>query len=190
MCTHRQASRAIGILIVSVPLLTFVPPLSQGAPHSRFGFGTQAEESEIQLIDIAVGADGEGLPEGRGSVSDGEKVYLAKCQGCHGPNGGGGPYDQLVGGQKPVKTVGSFWPYATTVFDYTRRAMPFNKPGTLSNDEVYAVTAWILWKNGIIPQDAIMDKSTLTNVRMPNRNGFVPDPRPDVAKPITKSTKK
>ena len=105
------------------------------------------------------------------------------------------PNDQLLGGQgslgpgrTPINTVGSFWPYATTVFDYTRRAMPFNKPDTLTDAEVYAVTAWILWKNNIIAESTVIDKATLPEVQMPNRNGFVFDPRPDV--PAPKSKKK
>ena len=150
------------------------------AAQQRYGFGTKPSDSEIQAIDIAIGPNGEGLPPGKGSVKDGEKVFAGKCAVCHGPNGAGGPYDQLVGGEKPVKTIGSFWPYATTIFDYTRRAMPFNRPGTLTNDEVYAVTAWLLWKNNIIPEDSVMDANTLPKVKMPNRDGFVPDPRPDV----------
>ena len=158
--------------------------LSLGVPgllaQARYGLGTKPTESELQAVDIAVGPQGEGLPPGQGTPAEGEKVYAAKCQACHGRDGGGGPYDQLVGGQKPVKTIGSYWPYATTVFDYTRRAMPFNKPGTLTDSEVYAVTAWLLWKNNIIPQSAVIDKSSLPKVRMPNREGFVDDPRPDV----------
>ncbi len=108
------------------------------AAQQRFDFGTRPSESEIKTVDIAVGPKGEGLPAGKGSVQEGEKVYAAKCVFCHGQNGSGGPYDQLVGGVKPVKTIGSFWPYASTIFDYTRRAMPFNKPGSLTDNEVYA----------------------------------------------------
>jgi S-disulfanyl-L-cysteine oxidoreductase SoxD len=88
--------------------------------------------------------------------------------------------DKLVGGKLPVKTIGSFWPHATTVFDYIRRAQPFNQPGSLTDDEVYAVTAWLLFKNKIIVTDQVIDAETLPKVRMPNRDGFVPDPRSDV----------
>ena len=172
MSTRSCRFLMLALLIASVPALM---------AQSRFGFGTKISESEVKAVDIAVGADGQGLPPGRGTPADGEKVYAAKCEGCHGRDGGGGTYDQLVGGQKPVKTIGSYWPYATTIFDYTRRAMPFNKPGTLTNDEVYAVTAWILWKNNIIAADAVMDKTSLPKVQMPNKNGFVSDPRPDVS---------
>jgi S-disulfanyl-L-cysteine oxidoreductase SoxD len=112
-------------------------------------------------------------------VNEGEKVYVAQCQACHGPKGAGSPADQLAGGvgslatDKPVRTVGSFWPYATTLFDYTRRAMPTTKPLSLTNDEVYAVTAYLLYLNGIIAENAEMNPTTLPHVRMPNRDGFV-----------------
>ena len=110
----------------------------------------------------------------------GETVYAEKCVACHGENGAGKPNDQLVGGrgslsgdQAPVKTVGSFWPYATTLFDYVRRAMPLNAPKSLSDDEVYAVSAYILQLNGIIGEADAMDAQTLPQVRMPNRDGFI-----------------
>ena len=109
----------------------------------------------------------------------GEQVYKAKCIACHGPTGTEGPMDKLVGEKLPVKTIGSFWPYATTVFDYIRRAQPFNQPGSLTDEEVYAVTAWLLFRNNIIAADQVIDAITLPKVRMPNRDGFVPDPRPD-----------
>jgi cytochrome c len=107
-------------------------------------------------------------------------VYLAKCAACHGPTGTEGPSDRLVGEKLPVKTIGSFWPYATAVFDYIRPAQLFDKPGSLTNEEVYAVTAWLLFRNQIIPADQVIDAETLPKVRMPNRDGFVPDPRPEV----------
>ena len=104
---------------------------------------------------------------------------MAKCVACHGPTGTEGPMDKLVGERLPVKTIGSFWPYATTVFDYIRRAQPFDKPGSLTDEEVYALTAWLLFRNNIISADQVIDADTLPKVRMPNRDGFVPDPRPD-----------
>ena len=132
-------------------------------------------------------ADGQGLPEGRGSVQDGDKLYAETCAACHGEKGEGKPADQLVGGfgtlatSKPVRTVGSFWPYATTLFDYIRRAMPFNAPQTLTADQVYAVTAYILYLNNIVPENSVLDAPSLPKVAMPNRGGFTnPDPRPDV----------
>lgn len=170
-----------GSLAVLLSLL--LAPLGwTGSPGygGPYGFGTTPSEAEISAIDIAVGPNGEGLPQGNGTVQDGERIYQVKCAACHGPTGTEGPFDRLVGGSKPVKTIGSYWPHATTIFDYLRRAMPFNAPGSLSDDEVYAVTAWLLWKNQIIPANAVMNATTLPKVRMPNRNGFVPDPRPDV----------
>jgi cytochrome c len=147
--------------------------------HGPFGFGSVPSEAEIKARDIAVGPDGEGLPPGRGTVVAGEQVYKAKCAACHGPTGTEGPMDKLVGERLPVKTIGSFWPYATTVFDYIRRAQPFDKPGSLTDEEVYALTAWLLFRNNIISADQVIDADTLPKVRMPNRDGFVPDPRPD-----------
>lgn len=166
------------VVLTSLPVsLGWAGNRGYGGPY---GFATTPSETEIEVIDIAVGPDGERLPPGKGAVQDGERSYQAKCAGCHGPTGTEGPYDRLVGGPKPVKTIGSYWPYATTIFDYLRRAMPFNAPGSLSDDEVYAITAWLLWKNQIIPPNAVMDATSLPRVQMPNRHGFVPDRRPDV----------
>ena len=148
--------------------------------HGPFGFGSVPSEAEIKARDIAVGPDGEGLPPGWESVSAGEQVYQAKCMACHGPTATEGQLDKLVGEKLPVKTIGSFWPHATTVFDYIRRAQPFDKPGSLSDEEVYVLTAWLLFRSQIIPADQVIDAGTLPKVRMPNRDGFVPDPCPDV----------
>jgi len=145
------------------------------------GLGHPAATEEIAVWDISIGPEGAGLPPGSGTPRQGEAVYAAKCLGCHGEKGAGKPNDQLVGGigtltgeQAPVKTVGSFWPYATTLFDYVRRAMPFDAPKSLSNDEAYAVCAYILQLNGIVEDNAVMDGQSLAKVQMPNRNGFVP----------------
>jgi mono/diheme cytochrome c family protein len=144
------------------------------------GLGRVATPDEIASWDISIGPDGAGLPPGRGTPKQGETVYAEKCLACHGEMGAGKPNDQLVGGrgslsgeQAPVKTVGSFWPYATTLFDYVRRAMPLNAPKSLSDDEVYAVSAYILQLNGIIGEADVMDAQTLPQVQMPNRNGFI-----------------
>ncbi len=156
-----------------------------GAATGRFGLGRLASPEEIAVWDIDVSPDGTGLPPGSGSVEDGAEVYLADCAPCHGPNGEGGPNDALVGseprgsfpfGSTPglTSTIGNYWPYSTTVFDYIRRAMPFDRPGSLSNDEVYAVTAWLLWRNDLISEDAVMDATSLPEVRMPAREFFVP----------------
>ena len=161
---------------VSAPIF-----LSMAALAEAPGLGHPAATEEIAVWDISIGPEGAGLPPGSGTPRQGEAVYAAKCLGCHGEKGAGKPNDQLVGGigtltgeQVSVKTVGSFWPYATTLFDYVRRAMPFDAPKSLSNDEAYAVCAYILQLNGIVEDNAVMDGQSLAKVQMPNRNGFVP----------------
>ena len=142
--------------------------------------GRVATPEEIAAWDISIGPDGAGLPPGKGTPQQGEAVYLAKCLACHGEKGAGKPNDQLVGGrgtlagEAPVKTVGSFWPYATTLFDYVRRAMPLNESKSLSNDEAYAVVAYVLLLNGIIGETEVIDAQALAKVRMPNADGFMP----------------
>jgi cytochrome c len=148
--------------------------------------GRPANQEEIRAWNIDVSPAGEGLPPGQGTVQQGSRVFATKCAGCHGPTGTEGPKDKLVGGQntlqsaKPVKTIGSYWPYATTLYDYINRAMPFNAPQSLTPEEVYSVIAWLLFQNKIIAEDAVIDAHSLPTVQMPNRDGFVPDPRPDV----------
>jgi cytochrome c len=147
-----------------------------------YDFGRPATPDEIKLWDIDVRPDGKGLPEGNGTVAQGKQVFADNCAACHGDSGQGGIKDRLVGGQgtlasdKPIKTVGSFWPYATTLFDYIHRAMPYPTPGSLSDDDTYAVVAFILSLNGIIPADGKVDRASLPNIKMPNRDGFIPDP--------------
>jgi S-disulfanyl-L-cysteine oxidoreductase SoxD len=146
-----------------------------------YGFGRPATPREIAGWDIDISPEGAGLPPGRGDVRQGETIFATKCASCHGAHGEGKPMDRLVGGigtlrdKKPEKTVGSFWPYATTLFDFVRRAMPLNAPQSLTPDEVYSVSAYVLFLNGIVPQDTILDAETLANVKMPNRDGFVSD---------------
>jgi len=144
----------------------------------------------MKLWDIDVRPDGKGLPEGSGTVAHGKSVYEENCEACHGPNGQGGIKDRLAGGQgslateNPIKTVGSYWPYATTLFDYIHRAMPYQAPGSLSVDDTYAVAAYILNLNGILSSDGTLDRNTLPAIKMPNREGFIPDPEfREVAKP-------
>src|ERR1700755_255836 len=157
--------------------------------QSPYGIGRAAMPAEIAGWNIDVGGEGRNLPPGSGSVSRGREVFDQQCAACHGTKGEGGIGDRLVGGQgtlatpKPVRTVGSYWPYAPTLFDYIRRAMPQNAPQSLSNDDVYAVSAYILNLNGLLPSDATLDAKTLSAIKMPNRNMFVGDPRPDVKNP-------
>ena len=151
-----------------------------------YGLGRLATETEINAWNIDVTPNGAGLPSGRGTVQQGAVIFANKCAFCHGPSGTEGPKDRLVGGHgslatsQPVKTIGSYWPYATTLYDYIFRAMPFTAPQSLTSDEVYSLVAWLLHQNGIIPRDAVMDARTLPTIMMPNRDGFVSDPRPDV----------
>jgi mono/diheme cytochrome c family protein len=141
--------------------------------------GRPLTAEEVRKIDITVSPDGRGLPAGSGSVSAGAAVYAKACQSCHGAQGAGKPQDQLTGGVgslasgKPVKTAVSYWPVATTLFDYVRRAMPITSPQSLTNDEVYAVTAYILSIDGIVPSDAVLDAKSLPRVKMPNKDGFI-----------------
>ena len=150
-------------------------------PEWAYDFGRPATPAEIKLWDIDVRSYGTGLPQSSGTVARGKGVYADNCEVCHGANGEGGIKDRLVGGEgslvssKPLKTVGSYWPYATTVFDYIRRAMPYPIPGSLSTDDTYAVTAYILNLNGILPADGKLDQDDLPKIRMPNWDGFVPD---------------
>jgi cytochrome c len=141
--------------------------------------GRVATPAEVAGWDISIAPDGTGLPPGKGTAALGATVYEQRCQSCHGEKGAGQPNDRLVGGQgtlasaRPVKTIGSYWPYATTVFDYVRRAMPYTQSQSLSNDEVYAVTAYLLHLNGIIGANDVVDAQTLPKVKMPNRDNFI-----------------
>jgi cytochrome c len=152
------------------------PAAAQDGP----GLGAPITAEEYAAWDISIQPDGEGLPPGSGTPAAGAEVYAAKCLACHGEEGANGLNDRLVGGHgtlpslQQVRTIGSFWPYASTVFDYIRRAMPFQAPQSLTDDEVYALTAYLLFKNGIIEEDDVMNARTLPRVEMPNRDGFVP----------------
>lgn len=154
--------------------------------QTHYGIGRPATAAEIAGWNIDINREGKNLPAGSGDVAHGRDIFKAQCSACHGENGEGGIGDRLVGGQgtlasaKPIRTVGSYWPYATTLFDYIRRAMPLNAPESLSNDDVYAVSAYVLNLNGIVPDNATLDAKSLAAIRMPNRDGFISDPRPDV----------
>jgi S-disulfanyl-L-cysteine oxidoreductase SoxD len=153
--------------------------LSQASAQQGPGLGVEITAADAAPWDINVQPDGEGLPPGEGNAADGARIYAVKCVACHGVEGAGQPNDRLVGGQgtltelAQVRTIGSFWPYASTVFDYIRRAMPFQAPQSLTNDEVYSLTAYLLALNGIIDEDDEMNARTLARVRMPNRDGFI-----------------
>src|ERR1700740_2657216 len=158
-----------------------------------YGIGRAATPAEIAGWNIDIDREGHNLPPGSGTVGHGHEVFDQQCAACHGAKGEGGVGDQLIGGQgtlatpKPVRTVGSYWPYAPTLFDYIRRAMPQNAPQSLSDEDVYAVSDYILNLNGLLPADATLDARTLAEIKMPNRNGFGGDPRPDVKNPACMS---
>jgi cytochrome c len=163
----------------------FILVLAAAAQAQKVGAGRPASGDELRAWDISISASGRELPPGSGTVAEGREVYDRRCKRCHGDAGKGGDESALVGGQgslatpKPLKTVGSYWPRATTLFDYVRRAMPYKNPGSLPDPQVYAVTAYILNLNGIIKPDEAMNAQTLVKVQMPNRDGFIPDARPD-----------
>ena len=180
---------AIVVAICSATLLASRIPRAA----DQLGVGRPPTAVELKAIDIEVLPDGRGLPSGSGTAERGKTIYANRCVSCHGATGKEGPQDVLVGGRgtlasaKPLKTVGSYWPYATTLWDYINRAMPFDHPGTLPADDVYATTAYLLYLNGIVGERDVLDAAALPRVRMPNRDGFVPDSRPDV--PVEKVEK-
>jgi mono/diheme cytochrome c family protein len=172
---------------VALAVCAAMAAVPASAEPRHYPFGRAPTAAEIAAENIDVRADGQGLPPGQGSVAQGREVFAQTCALCHGDKGQGLLSDRLVGGfgtlqdRNPVRTVGSYWPYATTLFDYVRRAMPFNAPESLTDDQVYAVSAYVLSMNGILPDDAVLNAANLPKIAMPNRNGFVsPDPRPDV----------
>jgi mono/diheme cytochrome c family protein len=167
-------------------------PLGAAAQVSevRYGFGAPATQDELGKF-FSIPPDGRGLPPGSGTAAKGAQVYAQSCAACHGDQLQGNPQkgiggDRLIGGRDtlgtktPVKTVESYWPYATTLFDYVKRAMPFSAPGSLSDDDVYAVVAYILSQAKIIQPTDTLNATTLPKIAMPNRDGFVPDPRPEI----------
>lgn len=180
------------VALVGVGLAAGV--LSADAENTkRFGLGREATAAEVKAWDIDVRPDGQGLPEGKGSVSDGERIFTEQCAACHGDFGEGvDRWPPLVGGRgtlksdNPVKTIGSYWPYASTVFDYIKRAMPFGNAQSLSDNDVYAVTAYLLYMNEIVDKDDfVLSKSNFGSIKMPNVGNFMPDNRmkTPVAKP-------
>lgn len=170
------AAPALAVTLAAAFLMLAAPALAQQGPK----LGKPIAAEDLAPWDISIGPDGAGLPPGSGTVQQGEATFAAKCQPCHNAKGAGTPNDRLVGGQgslpgdkPPVKTVGSFWPYATTLFDYIRRAMPLNESKSLTNDEVYGLVAYLLNLNGVVAEGETMNAQTLPKVAMPNREGFV-----------------
>lgn len=141
--------------------------------------GHPATAEEVAALSINVFPDGRGLPEGSGSVTQGANIYQSKCIACHGTGGLGGSAEPLAGAEMgltdewPEKTIGTFWPYATTLYDFTRRSMPMTAPGSLNNDETYALTAYLLYLNNIVAEDLVLNKETIMQVMMPNADGFI-----------------
>lgn len=171
--------------------LAAVATASHAGDGLKFGLGTQATEEQVKAWNIDVRPDGVDAPVGQGTALEGEEVYLMQCAHCHGEFAeGAGRYPVLMGGEgsldgtRPEKTVGSYWPYASTLYDYIHRAMPFGNAQSLSPDETYAITAFLLWMNGIVDEDFVVSNETIGDIEMPNAGNFVDDPRPD-AQPET-----
>jgi S-disulfanyl-L-cysteine oxidoreductase SoxD len=165
--------------LLTVVLLSAILPAQHVLAGDTYGLGRPASREEIAGWNIDISPDGVGLPPGRGDVAQGEAIFGAKCAACHGAHGEGKPMDRLVGGfgtvfdKKSERTIGSFWPYATTLFDFIRRAMPLNAPQSLTADETYALCAYLLFLNKIVAQDAVLDAASLPKVQMPNRAHFI-----------------
>ncbi len=180
--------RGTSFLWMSFLALLSAAALAQGEDRTGYyGYGKVATPEEIAGWDIDVRPDGTGLPPGSGSVADGEILYEDQCAECHGSFGEGvGRFPVLAGGEgslrdeRPTKTVGSYWAWASTLWDYIHRAMPFTKPESLTDDEVYAVTAYVLYLNDLVDDDFVLDRDNFTTIKMPNQHNFVADPRPDV----------
>ena len=180
---HKRLAVFVVSAVATLMAQGFSPAIHAQSPS--FGVGHPPKPEELKQINIDVSPDGNGLLPGSGTAAKGKDVYTRRCETCHGPTGKEGPQEALSGGRgslatsKPQKTVGSYWPYATTLWDYINRAMPFDHPGTLTPDEVYAATAYVLFLNGILGEQDVIGETTLPKVQMPNRNGFIADPRPD-----------
>ena len=181
--TIERAAASLALLLLASQAIA-----AAADPSRTFGFGSIPTAEELAKF-VSPLPDGRGLPPGSGSVAQGKEVYQQQCVACHGPMLQGGPGDRLIGGRgtlvngdptkPPMKTVESYWPYATTLFDYIKRAMPLLAPDSLTNDQVYAVSAYILSEAKIVPPDTVLDANNLAKVVMPNRGNFIPDRRPE-----------
>lgn len=180
MFTHRvRGYLPVGwltvLLISAWPMVLLA---DEALRDERPNLGQPVSNAELDALDFVILPDGSGLPAGSGTAATGLVVFQTECRICHGEGGQGGPNDRLVGGvgtlvsNAPVKTIGSYWPYATTLFDYLRRAMPYHAPGSMSDDDLYGLTAYLLSENGVISKGQQIDANTLPDVKMPNRAGF------------------
>lgn len=166
------------LILITALIAVGIEPLFAEAQQGP-DLGQAVTSEEIAIWDISVFPDGEGLPDGEGRVADGEEIYQQQCLACHGKHGLGATADQLAGAQMlltsdyPEQTIGSYWPYATTLFDVIRRSMPMTNPGSLTNGQTYAVTAYLLYLNNLINKDDVMNAKTLVKVKMPNVDGFI-----------------
>jgi cytochrome c len=173
------SKRGCAMVTTSFAILMLASCAGREARQAAPQLGEALSPRHLAQFQFRVGADGKGLPEGSGTAKQGADVFARYCAACHGNRGQGGSAEELVGGTQaldsasPDRTVGRYWPFATTLFDYTRRAMPPNAPGSLTDDEVYAVTAWLLNKEGLIASDFSLNAQALPKVTMPNRNGFI-----------------
>jgi mono/diheme cytochrome c family protein len=180
----------LSVLVAGAVIIDVWPRVRREEMPDRFGFGTPATTEDIRQSGTEVTPDGRALPHDSGTVAQGETIYRLRCSGCHGATGTEGPFDHLVGrepgdsfnfGRDPnflaKRTIGNYWPYATTLYDYINRAMPFDAPGSLSSNEVYSVVAYLLYRNQIVPGNAVISDRTLPLVRMPARDRFVVDNR-------------
>ena len=190
------------MVAASVLLLLAAVASAAHAQMPKYGVGRAPTAEEVKAWDLTIPPSGEGLPPGSGTAAAGKAVFAQRCASCHGEKGEDPKYrvitgasrplnaatltpkgvDWLLGGE-PALTIGSFWQYATTLWSYINRSQPFDEPGSLTPEQVYAATAYLLYVNGIIGEQDVMNARTLPQVKMPNRSGFVPDARPDVGKP-------
>jgi mono/diheme cytochrome c family protein len=185
-CTMSRPKLWRGASILALVIAACATPVAAQLP--TYGVGRPPTPEEVRAWELTIPPDGQGLPPGRGTAALGQVVFAARCAACHGETGEDPNFSRLVGGQgtlatdQPIQTIGSFWQYATTLWSYINRSQPFDEPGSLRADEVYAVTAYLLHLNGIIGENDVIDEKTLPRVKMPNRDGFIPDSRPDVGK--------